>query len=282
MKKLLLIALLFIGVNLSAQDLKFTGKYIQTDSTKPGTVTIKAIANNTWGFYLDAIGEFLEVGPGNTVNVKGQQLIANSTYQNNLGSILTSGIQQTSGAGAGKVYTSDASGNGTWQPNAGAITGTYTPTVGIIANVNATGIVPVAGGIYTVNGKVVTLQIQLQCNVTTANTLARVTVTLPTGYTTTSITSPASVTTNDAGTLPIGATSAGIANFVTGGKIEIDWKPTVNANTMQRTALLYSLPVTTLFLIHTLLFTRTLSPAKYLSPSLQVQTTRQLMALSKA
>lgn len=94
------------------------------------------------------------------------------------GGIKGTTAQFTTGATAGYVMTSDASGNGTWQaPASGTGTGTtYTPTY--TAGTNTSGVTNTRAS-YTVNGGIVTVSICGGLTTTASSSLSKMTASLP-------------------------------------------------------------------------------------------------------
>lgn len=78
--------------------------------------------------------------------------------------------------GAGKIFTSDASGNGSWQTPASFTSGTYTPTITNTFNINSS-----TPGIFTYSkvGNIVTVSGRISLSVTTGTTTTQIGVSLP-------------------------------------------------------------------------------------------------------
>lgn len=145
-----------IGTVAPATKLHVHGTYTITHPTFTGTFTAEHINNGQFRFNLSNVGEFLRIGPGNIIDFAGQQVRAHTrgaTFSNTQsgyaletvtgnvvvgagnvligtttdngnrfqvnGSTYTTGLIIPTGAGAGKVLTSDASGVATWQTTAG-------------------------------------------------------------------------------------------------------------------------------------------------------------------
>ncbi len=181
------------AVSLSSHNLTFSGTGNFTVAT--GTVIVTGTNQNKIAFHSASgspswlVGRsalindandffiFQEGGPGTAaiaVNAASTKTTLNTSLQ------IIDGTQAN-----GRVFTSDASGNGSWQAPGAALTGSYNPTVTIIANLASTS---APAGIYYQIGNIVVVSFIVSVTPNSAsNVFTQFSIPVPTGTAATNI-----------------------------------------------------------------------------------------------